>query len=156
MEYILNEEEAGKDLLQFSEKDKITVIPFATGVSDVWDTNSGLETADLIYKITVQNPTGATALYPACQKALEILNEEDLEYYNPSIIVMTDGEANVGSLSELQADYNTINKDIPIYSIMFGDAKEKQLIDIAYLTHAKVFDGRTNLLEAFKEVRGYN
>ena len=156
MEYILNEEEAGKDLLQFSEKDKITVIPFATGVSDVWETNSGLETADLIYKITVQNPTGATALYPACQKALEILNEEDLEYYNPSIIVMTDGEANVGSLSELQVDYNTINKDIPIYSIMFGEAKEKQLIDIANLTHAKVFDGRTNLLEAFKEVRGYN
>lgn len=156
MEYILNEETASKDLLQFSEKDKITVIPFSTSVLDIWETDNGLETADLINKVNNQNPTGATALYPACQKALEILNEEDLEYYNLSIIVMTDGEANVGSLYELQNDYYNINKDIPIYSIMFGDAKEKQLIDIANLTNAKVFDGRTNLLEAFKEVRGYN
>ena len=28
MQYILNEEEASKDLLQFSNKDKITIIPF--------------------------------------------------------------------------------------------------------------------------------
>ena len=69
---------------------------------------------------------------------------------------MTDGEANVGNFYELKYDYNIIKKDIPIYSIMFGDAKENQLIDIANLTNAKVFDGRTNLLEAFKEVRGYN
>ena len=156
MEYILNEESASKDLLQFSEKDKITVIPFSTSVLDIWDVDNGLETDEVINQIKKQNPTGATALYPACQKALEILSDEDLEYYNVSIIVMTDGEANVGNFYELKNDYNTKNKDIPIYSIMFGDAKEGQLIDIADLTHAKVFDGRTNLLEAFKEVRGYN
>ena len=32
----------------------------------------------------------------------------------------------------------------------------KELTEIAELTNAKVFDGRTNLLGAFKEVRGYN
>ena len=31
-----------------------------------------------------------------------------------------------------------------------------QLEDIADLSTGKVFDGRTNLLEAFKVVRGYN
>jgi Ca-activated chloride channel family protein len=46
--------------------------------------------------------------------------------------------------------------DIPIYSIMFGNADESELLDIANLTNAKVFDGRTDLLKAFKEVRGYN
>ena len=156
MEYILNVESASKDLLQFSEKDKITVIPFSTSVLDIWEVDNGLDTYEVIDQIIEQNPTGATALYPACQKALEILNEEDLDYYNVSIIVMTDGEANVGNFYELKYDYNIIKKDIPIYSIMFGDAKENQLIDIANLTNAKVFDGRTNLLEAFKEVRGYN
>ena len=39
---------------------------------------------------------------------------------------------------------------------MFGDAEEEQLQDIADLTNAKIFDGKTNLLEAFKQVRGYN
>ena len=39
---------------------------------------------------------------------------------------------------------------------MFGSADESQLKDIANLTNAKVFDGRTDLLNAFKEVRGYN
>jgi Ca-activated chloride channel family protein len=39
---------------------------------------------------------------------------------------------------------------------MFGSASSNQLDGIAQLTNAKVFDGRTNLLEAFKQVRGYN
>ena len=39
---------------------------------------------------------------------------------------------------------------------MFGDASSYQLDEIAKLSNAKVFDGRTNLLEAFKQVRGYN
>ena len=33
---------------------------------------------------------------------------------------------------------------------------KEQLEEIAYLTNAKVFDGRTDLLKAFKDVRGYN
>jgi len=45
---------------------------------------------------------------------------------------------------------------IPVYSIMFGSADSDQLEEIAELTHGKVFDGRSNLLEAFKTVRGYN
>ena len=45
---------------------------------------------------------------------------------------------------------------IPVYSIMFGNADSEQLNRIANLTSGKVFDGRTNLLEAFKIVRGYN
>ena len=65
-------------------------------------------------------------------------------------------ESNYNRLNQLQSVYKQINKDIPIFSIMFGDADKTQLEDIANLTNAKVFDGRTNLLEAFKQVRGYN
>ena len=39
---------------------------------------------------------------------------------------------------------------------MFGSSNDKQLNDIANLTNAKVFDGKTNLIRAFKEVRSYN
>ena len=69
---------------------------------------------------------------------------------------MTDGEGNVGTFEELYDAYKKYNKDIPIYSITFGDANVKQLKKIADLTNAKVFDGRDSLIEAFKEVRGYN
>ena len=68
---------------------------------------------------------------------------------------MTDGQGNIGKFNLLQNAYNSDNK-IPIYSIMFGNAQSSQLKDIANLTNAKVFDGRKNLLGAFKEVRGYN
>ena len=48
------------------------------------------------------------------------------------------------------------NYNIPVYSITFGSASEEELKEIAQLTNAKVFNGKTNLLQAFKEVRGYN
>ena len=69
---------------------------------------------------------------------------------------MTDGQANVGTFSDLQNKYRNIGKTIPIYSITFGSASERELQKIAELTNAKVFDGKTDLVKAFKEVRGYN
>ena len=69
---------------------------------------------------------------------------------------MTDGAVNVGTFESLQRKYNQINKEIPVYSITFGSAVEYELDEIAELTNAKVFDGKTDLLKAFKEVRGYN
>ena len=69
---------------------------------------------------------------------------------------MTDGHGNVGTFDNFKRKYDAINKDIPIYGIMFGSADDNQLLEISKYTGGKVFDGRTNLLEAFKEVRGYN
>ena len=40
--------------------------------------------------------------------------------------------------------------------IMFGDADESQLEDLAELTNARVFDGREDLVGAFRSVKGYN
>ena len=73
-----------------------------------------------------------------------------------AIVLMTDGASNYNRLDELTRLYKQTGKDIPIFSIMFGEAEEEQLQDIADLTNAKIFDGKTNLLEAFKQVRGYN
>ena len=84
------------------------------------------------------------------------LSKEDENVYNTSIVLMTDGASNVNRLNRLSSEYKTIGKDIPIFSIMFGTDSETQLKDIASLTNAKIFDGKTNLLEAFKQVRGYN
>ena len=156
MNYILDKDKASKNLLQFSEKDKISIIPFSGSILAKWHTDNGIDTAKLIKSIKNLNPTGQTNIYLASQTGLDILKREDANKYNTSIILMTDGVSNMGSFYQLRTSYNSIKKDIPIYSIMFGDASSDQLDEIARLSNAKVFDGRTNLLEAFKQVRGYN
>ena len=154
MEYILTYEKASKDKLQFSEFDKVTVIPFSSRVLNVWSA-TGQNTDNIIRNINLQNAYGSTALYDAVIRGLNVLEDESDEY-TKTIIAMTDGEANVGSFEELERIYKNENYNIPVYSITFGDASEYQLEEIAELTNAKVFDGKTILLRAFKEVRGYN
>ena len=156
MDYILDVKKASKNLLQFSEKDKISVVPFSGSILAKWHTDNGTQTTKMIEEIKKLQPSGQTDIYLASQTGLEILKNEDTNKYNTSIILMTDGASNSGSLQQLRNAYKSIGKDIPIYSIMFGSASSNQLDGIAQLTNAKVFDGRTNLLEAFKQVRGYN
>ena len=155
MDYILTDK-AASDMIQFSEKDKIDIIPFGDSVYDVYSTNKGNETSEILNKIKTRNPNGMTALYPAAVKGLDILKNEDFDKYNVSIVLMTDGLANIGTYKQLENAYKIANKQIPIYSIMFGSASSYQLNDIAKLSNAKVFDGKTDLVKAFKEVRGYN
>ena len=155
MEYILTYEEARKDRLQFSKYDKVTVIPFSSSVLDTWSIDNTINTTDLIDKIRNLTPNGGTNLYASVEKGLSILESESDEY-TKTIITMTDGRVNYGSYSEVSTYYHQHGHKVPIYNIMFGDADEDDLEDLATLSNAKVFDGRKNLLGAFKEVRGYN
>ena len=155
MDYILTEK-AQTDFMQFNEKDKIDVIPFATSVYNAWSTQNGSETLEILNNIKSKSPNGSTAIYPATIKALETLQTENKDEYNLSVVLMTDGAGNVGSFKDLQNTYNSIINNIPVYSITFGQANESQLNQIAELTNGKVFDGKSDLVKAFKEVRGYN
>lgn len=156
MKYILNEEEASKDLLQFSKKDKITIIPFTDEILGTYTTENGTDTKQLEEQIIKTQVGGGTDIYTPVIKALEVLNKENLDKYNTSIVLMSDGASNYNRMAQLTMTYQKIGKDIPVFSIIFGSASKDQLQDIADLTNAKIFDGKTNLLEAFKQVRGYN
>ena len=156
MDYILTEEKASENYLQFSEKDKITIIKFNSEVSEPVTVENGLETKELLDDINDTTPRGGTNIYDTVSEAVEYLDSEDMETYNVSIVLMTDGVGNDGSLSEMQNAIENAKNKIPVYSITFGTAKKEQLQKIADLTSGKVFDGKTNLLEAFKLVRGYN
>ena len=155
MEYILTEK-ASADFIQFSDKDKIDVIPFASTVYAPWSTDNGTQTAQILSNIKAVQPNGITALYPAATKAVELLQEENKDEYNISVVLMTDGAGNVGEFEDLYKSYNGVKNKIPVYSITFGQASENQLSQIAKLTNGKVFDGKQDLVRAFKEVRGYN
>ena len=156
MNYILDTEKASNNMLQFSYKDKVSTVLFATNILDIYTTNDGTNTSTMLTKISETSPMGSTNIYGSLKEALKLLQNEDEGKYNLSIILMTDGMGNVDTFNSFKNSYDKVNKDIPVYGILFGEADNKQLLEISKYTGGKVFDGRTDLLAAFKEVRGYN
>ena len=156
MNYILDKEKASADNLQFSDEDKITVITFNSKVKDIYPTKRGSETTEIINSINNLSPNGGTNIYDPSIEALKILKNDDSDEYTKTVILMTDGNSNAGSYNVLKNYYKNNKLDIPIYSITFGSSSEYELSEIAELTNAKVFDGKSGLLKAFTEVRSYN
>lgn len=155
LEYIFGSD-AVSNMIQFSKNDKIDVVIFSSSVEKISTTLNGEQVYEFVEKLKTVDPGGTTALFPAVVDSLSILVGEDSDEYNLSVIVMTDGVGNVGSYSDLKSYYKTLTQEIPVYSITFGDASEDQLKLIANLTNGKVFDGKSDLVKAFKMVRGYN
>lgn len=156
MSYILDYETASKDNLQFSDKDKITVITFNGNVDKIFDTKYGNETKEVINDINSLVAGGGTNIYDPSIAALKILSKDNSNDYTKTVILMTDGYSNRGSYYDLSDYYKKNKLDIPIYSITFGSSSESELREVANLSNAKVFDGKSGLLKAFTEVRSYN
>ena len=105
MEYILTEEKASNDMLQFTSKDKISVIPFNGYILGKWHTDDGSNTKELLDNISNLRPSGATNIYETAEEAIELLKDEDMEKYNVSVILMTDGMSNVGNFRSFSKYY---------------------------------------------------
>ena len=155
MNYILDYEQASKDMLQFSKNDKITIISFNQDYH-ILGTKYGNETNSVIEIINNLEVGGSTNIYDTSVEALKILVSENSDEYTKTVILMTDGMSNVGYYSYLDNYYTTRNINIPIYSITFGNSDEEELEKLARLTNGKVFDGKSGLKEAFALVRSYN
>ena len=70
---------------------------------------------------------------------------------------MTDGESNTGKkYADMETAWKNSGRDVPVFLIKFGDASDTQLAQIANLTNGAVFDGRKDLIGAFRKVKGYN
>ena len=156
MSYVLDLEKAGKDNLQFSSKDKISIITFNHDIDKVYDTKFGNDTGNLIDSISKLDANGGTNIYSPSIEGLKILSKDNEDDYTKTVILMTDGQSNGGSFYELKKYYEKNKLNIPIYSIMFGYSSEEELSRIANLTNGKVFDGKSGLKKAFALVRSYN
>jgi len=142
------------NMIQFSYKDKIDIILFNSDVNLI-GSFTGDQNEEILSSIKSHSAYGGTALYPAAKSALLYLQNEK-DDYNLSVILMTDGEGNYGTIDDVRKTYNGLDKEIPIYSITFASASEEQLNLLAKLSNGKVFDGKNDLVKAFKTVRGYN
>ena len=149
---------AKENMLLGSDRDQTLFIPFSSFVMDV----QSAEGADLSNLASLAEKTsvgGGTALYEATAKAMEEMSKVShlCENYSPAIVLLTDGKANGNmNFDQFAQIYQSYGLDIPIFSIQFGNANEKELKNLAKLTHARVFNGRKNLAEAFRSVKGYN
>jgi len=160
MALLLDPQKSQQFLLQPGSDDYTIVIPFSNRILDTWEVkgNDPQALGDVLRKITDLEPTGGTDIYSPIIDGLDRLAAlPDLGTYVPAVILMTDGQSNTGkTLASLRAEFQSLGKDIPVFAIMFGEASEKQLDDIAALTRGRVFDGRKDLVTAFRNVKGYN
>ena len=156
MSQILIQENAEQNLLQASEHEVNILIPFEGYPRDVYTAVGNGEELEALYtQVEAEEAVGGTDIYYAAMEGLRQLKNYDLSQYTPAIILLTDGVSD-GSFSDFRDGYEAFGADVPVFSIMFGSADPTQLEELAELTHARVFDGREDLIGAFRSVKGYN
>lgn len=157
MEQILIPENAEKNLLQASENEINIVVPFDGFVRTIYDIDNSDNLPQLYRYIAAEKPGGGTDMYAAALEGINYAaNQYNLYDYCPAVIIMSDGASKTDSREDFIDGYKACGYDIPVFSIMFGDADDSQLNELAKLTNARVFDGRSDLIGAFRSVKGYN
>lgn len=158
---VLVPENAKTNLLLGTSKDLTYILPFSERVLGELEAKGNGEELYNLYEQLSENyrPDTATFMYEAIDQAISILkdNKDILKDYSPAIVVLSDGMAN-GSMDfdSLKESYQSLGYDVPIFSILFGDAREEDLKEIAAMSKARVFDGRSDMIKAFQNVKGYN
>ncbi|MEM7391203.1 MAG: substrate-binding and VWA domain-containing protein [Verrucomicrobiota bacterium] len=157
---LLDPDEAAQFLLQPSPEDKTFVLPFSSDTMATWSVE-GNELKDLrglLRQVEQQSVGGGTQMYAATIEALKLLKplDESGEYHT-AVILMSDGKSE-GSLREFQGlnARHQLGRDIPIYTILFGQAEKAQMEPLAEWSSGKMFDGRKNVVKAFRKAKGYN
>ncbi len=163
MSFILNPQKSSKEFLQFSPKDTIYIVYFTNNkINKEISVYNGENSGDIIEDLYNINPNGRTPLYESLQEAYNLArvfdNSVDSNNCPKSIILMTDGETTGKNFKSFKSWYETQTdvSTIPVFTIAFGDANTEELTEVAELTGGLAFDGRDNLLEAFRAIRGYN
>jgi len=159
MALLLDPQQSKRVLLQPSKDDLHFVVPFDSAPREVMQMigNDTQELSRLLQRIRDMQTGGGTDIYAASAKGVELLHGiADLERYNPSVILMTDGRSK-GDQRVLQRELSKDHdRPIPIFSIAFGKADDTQLKEISEQTGARVFHSKGDLRKAFRKAKGYN
>ncbi|HKA02841.1 MAG TPA: substrate-binding and VWA domain-containing protein [Acidimicrobiales bacterium] len=153
---------------RFAPREQVTMLPFSTTAQtpQVFDIDSSDPASPSLTAVRqyISNLEvgGDTAIFSALDAAYDAAlraHQEDASAYT-SIVLMTDGENNTGISAQQFTDRITkrpaSERDIRIFTVLFGDANPKELQRVASASGGQVFDARTTSLDAvFKEIRGY-
>jgi len=153
---------------RFRSREIITLVTFSDSVEEVQvfridDVNTqGVAMAEIRHFVDGLQADGGTAIYTALTKAYDLAAEARLQ--DPerlySVVLMSDGE-NTDGLSA--PDFERYYLGLPAYAqgirtftVLFGDADEAAMTELANLTGGRMFDGTAESLSfIFKQIRGY-
>jgi Ca-activated chloride channel family protein len=156
MANLFDSAEAAKTLIQWTPDDRIFIIPFDAEVREV-DSGDGTTAsqAKLLAAVDRQSAGGGTDMYACALSAFQQMQPYlDGGDYLPAVVIMTDGRSE--QRPQFPDRWAAEGHRVPIFGVTFGSADATQLNDLASLTGARVFDGRTDLAQAFRSLRGYN
>ncbi|HEX3945544.1 MAG TPA: VWA domain-containing protein [Rhizomicrobium sp.] len=156
MRSLFDPAQAARSLIQWTPLDRIFIIPFDADVRNVsaGDGTVGSQTK-LLAAVQGETAGGGTDMYACAERALQEMQPFLASgQYLPALVIMTDGKSE--KRRGFDREWAHEGYAIPIFGVTFGEADTRQLDDLAQMTQARVFDGRTDLTEAFRSVRGYN
>ncbi|MEO3784483.1 VWA domain-containing protein [Actinocorallia sp. B10E7] len=157
---------ADESLQRFHNREEVTLLPFSTKPQDPRRfTVPDDEPKPVLQQIQQFSEGlragGGTAIYDSLAKAYDVMKQQTADDPDrfTSIVLMTDGENTQGlDYSGFEARYRKgpAVPGVPVFPVLFGEAEEKEMKDLASLTGGRAFDARKQSLEAvFKEIRGY-
>ncbi|MFC9285856.1 substrate-binding domain-containing protein [Streptomyces sp. NPDC057052] len=149
----------------FRDREEVTLMPFGSDVKSVRThvvdpaaPEKGL--AAIRGDTEALEADGDTAIFTSLEKAYDHLGTGTGTGTFTSIVLMTDGENTAGAdADDFDAFYRRLSGDrrnIPVFTVLFGDSDRAELEHIAELTGGRLFDARQGSLDgAFEEIRGY-
>lgn len=145
---------------RFRSREEVILLPFSTqpGAPRTFtvSTDSPQSSRDAIRAaIDGLATAGDTAVYDSLVAAYGLFGGAEDRFL--SIVLMTDGESNTGrGLGEFTAFVPTAPQRVRVFPILFGEAAEQEMRQVASTTGGEVFDARQGeLSEAFCQIRGY-
>ena len=151
----LDPTKAAASMIQPADGDVNVLVAFS-GSADAPLTARGTDTAALLAQAEKRAAIGGTDIYAGLLAAWDQLPPERGSY-TVAVVLMTDGQSMTDNRDRFLQRYDQDGGDVPIFSIMFGDADPTQLDDLSRLSNGKTFDGRTgSLADVFRQVKGYN
>ena len=145
---------------RFRSREEVILLPFASvaGEPDTYTVSAeapqgsrdAIRTA--IDGLTAQ---GETAVYDSLIKAYGLFDDAGEKF--TSIVLMTDGESNAGRvLGEFTSFLATAPRPVRVFPILFGEAAEQEMRQVATATGGELWDARDgDLGRAFCQIRGY-
>ncbi len=159
----VNAQSATARLTRFQSRERVVLISFSDTVDLPMKVNfesAMLESARSQVSAYADGlrTRGGTGIYAALLEAQDIAAQErraDPERF-VSIVLLTDGENNKPPDLKTYRSRLMSSERAQVFPILFGEANQADMSELAQFTGGRVFDGRkASLALVFKEIRGY-
>lgn len=145
---------------KFRSREEVILLPFSTepGVPRTYTVSAENPQASrdqIRAAIDGLATAGDTAVYDSLVAAYGLFGGAEDRFL--SVVLMTDGESNTGrGLGDFTSFVPGAAPPVRVFPILFGEAAEQEMRQVATVTGGEVFDARQgDLSKAFCQIRGY-